>query len=416
MSLDPKKIDLNKTKENAKKSKRKYFVNVKNPDSQFFKACAEGNLQVVKQFVKEGFYLKKIIQAKEIFGENDAFYYNQWFNGFDLACLEGNLNIVQFLLKIGFVLKKPKLTLHYATQSQNITLIKYLFADLGYDQQFSEKDFIRLLLSVSCKLGDKKITTFYLQFVNINARDRTGKTCMHYACESKSDNLDFVKWLIKTGCDIKIKDSRGRTGLEYACEQGNLKIVKFLIDQTSSHGKECFQLACKNGNLNLVKFLFKRWSPQQLDIKIAFHVACHEKNKLNVVKFLVERRGANLDYVRHQNRTALNIASLQGNLNIVQYLVQKGCDLNLRNEYYGKTTLQVLFGRMFHSSQHIAYGLCILTLIEAGANFDHNEVPAKAIFLIQNRIVEITFTKNQIFENFPDIIAEIIINFTMLPT
>ena len=56
---------------------------------------------------------------------------------------------------------------------------------------------------------------------------------------------------------------------------------------------------------------------------------------------------------------------------------------------------------------------CILLLIEAGAELDEIYVFEKLISAIQNRIIEITFMKEIIFEKWTGRIAQAITDYTM---
>jgi hypothetical protein len=60
--------------------------------------------------------------------------------------------------------------------------------------------------------------------------------------------------------------------------------------------------------------------------------------------------------------------------------------------------------------------LSILTLIEHGAQIpDEQNIPSGLLFAMKNRIIEITFIQDYIFQKFNTSIALIITDFTMLP-
>jgi len=58
---------------------------------------------------------------------------------------------------------------------------------------------------------------------------------------------------------------------------------------------------------------------------------------------------------------------------------------------------------------------CALFLIEAGATLNGNDVVEELISAIQNRIIEITFTEQTIFQKWTGRIARAITDFTMDP-
>ena len=59
--------------------------------------------------------------------------------------------------------------------------------------------------------------------------------------------------------------------------------------------------------------------------------------------------------------------------------------------------------------------ICTLFLIEAGATLNENDVFEELISAIQNRIIEITFTEQTIFQKWTGRIAQAITDFTMEP-
>ncbi len=76
----------------------------------------------------------------------------------------------------------------------------------------------------------RKIGNLLLSYGDINNTTLLyGKTPLMLA--SEEGNLDIVKALIEAGADISIKDSQDCTALVYACLSGNAEIVKALIDE-----------------------------------------------------------------------------------------------------------------------------------------------------------------------------------------
>jgi len=61
------------------------------------------------------------------------------------------------------------------------------------------------------------------------------------------------------------------------------------------------------------------------------------------------------------------------------------------------------------------FSSCALFLIEAGATLNENDVFEELISAIQNRIIEITFTKQILFKKWTGIVAQLITDFSMEP-
>ena len=62
---------------------------------------------------------------------------------------------------------------------------------------------------------------------NVNARDHTGKTALHWAASSPEGEL-LVFDLIKEGADTEMRDKRGYTPLHVHCAKGRYYAVSCL--------------------------------------------------------------------------------------------------------------------------------------------------------------------------------------------
>lgn len=56
-----------------------------------------------------------------------------------------------------------------------------------------------------------------------------GKTALMWACSN--GNLTLVKALIEIGADVNEQDKKGMTPLHYACRNGNIEVVEYLLEQ-----------------------------------------------------------------------------------------------------------------------------------------------------------------------------------------
>jgi hypothetical protein len=289
------------------------------------------------------------------------------FTGFELACIQGNLNIVKFLILNGIDFEKlqPFYIIRLATESKNVTLVQYLMS-LKFCEGFDHDDLdLAYSFMRTGELGDYEMTKFYLKLgIDINIKAHDGQTIFHFACCSIKDNVKFLKWLIKQGSEIKHLSDGSWNGFHYACSSGNFNIAKFLVEkgvfdinQTNTWGMTGFHYICKG----------------------------------------------------------------YPNLEIIQYLIHKGCDINLTDEH-GCTALEIfnsfiLSDNATEEEINTIY-LCMLFLIENKGQISDKQVydlSSEVRLAIKNRLVEITYMKNQIFETFTEHVAQVICDFTMLP-
>lgn len=160
-------------------------------------------------------------------------------------------------------------------------------------------------------------------------------------------HLNVVKYLIEeTHADINIKDDSGRTPMHLAALNGQLYIVKYLIEKEADlNSIDDFQqtpliYAASYGALNIVKYLIEDVSENitNIDESEILHSAARGDN-LDVVQYLI-KKGANVNKKNYIGETPLFIATRYGHINVVKYLIEEAnADLNIKNEY-GETSLK----------------------------------------------------------------------------
>ncbi|EAX88855.1 ankyrin repeat protein, putative [Trichomonas vaginalis G3] len=124
------------------------------------------------------------------------------------------------------------------------------------------------------------------------------RTVLHFA--SENGNLRLVRSLIECGCDKEAKNSNGCTPLIYASQNGKLEVVQYLISVgANKEAKNDF------GSTPLI------WASRN--------------GKLGVVQYLISI-GTNKEAKDNSGLTPLKYASQYDQLNIVQYLISVGAN------------------------------------------------------------------------------------------
>ena len=145
-----------------------------------------------------------------------------------------------------------------------------------------------------------------------------GLTALHFAAQN--GNLDIIKFLVEHGADISAQDyEQSRSVIHFAAENGDIECIKYLTD---------------NG-ANL----------QDRDVNgaTAFHYAVMANN-LEAVKYFVTKK---LDYTAKDNRgwTAMHYAANGGALDVMKYLVAKDLNINALND---RKRTPLFFARQHH--------------------------------------------------------------------
>ena len=176
---------------------------------------------------------------------------------------------------------------------------------------------------------------------------------------------------LQQGFDMNVGDD-GRTGFYDACAEGYLNVIQFFLQQRFD-----MNIGDNNGY-------------------IGFHVACGE-GQLDVIEFLLQQR-FDMNIGDNNGCTGFHDACLFGNFNVVQFFLQQGFEGINERDLLEVTGLEILIGEPQYIRDNVLFMPCVLLLIEAGAELDENDVFEELIPAIQNRIIEITFMKEIIFE------------------
>jgi len=275
----------------------------------------------------------------------------------------------------------------------------------------------------ACATGNLRVVKTYVaeERFDMNIVDGDGKNGFNLAC--LYGKLNVVQLLVQQGIDVNVGDNHGSTGFHWACRCGKLNVVQFLVQQAGidmnlvdTNGRTGFHFACLNGKLNVVKFLLQRgfdWNLGGNSGRTGFHLACFNE-KLNVVEFLVEH-GFDMNVADNAGNTGFHFACRYGSLNVVEFFLQQKFEGINDLCPYGETGLQILMDDLVCVRADELYMPCVLLLIEAGAEFDKNNIFEELLCAIQNRIIEITSMKEIIFEKWTGRIAQEISDFTMDP-
>merc|ERR1719367_2733778 len=139
---------------------------------------------------------------------------------------------------------------------------------------------------------------------------------------SYHNHTEVVQFLVQKGADIEMKRKSGSHAAYMAAQEGNLKILKFLVQN----------------------------APDVVDLKgykgITPLVVAAKKGHFKVVKYLISKPNVDIDSQDIFGRTALIWASYNNHEKIVQMLLKKGAD-KLIKDNYGQTALDVAKSQNF---------------------------------------------------------------------
>ena len=239
------------------------------PVKHFIEAAAKGNLEQVKQTIKNGVDIKAMVShgytalnvacwngkisviiallaagANPNIKDEDCRVYTSLMNVidtfYDTVDTKKKLEIVQILIQAGADVNATdnygNSVLMFSTAKTRGNDITVLLIDAGADVNAPDPDGGTVLIRAIRGWVIEKIKLLLEAGANIDLRDKKGKTALMYAIEDSENleklkklQLEKIKLLIQAGTDINIRDNQGNTALSLAKKTGNAEIIQILI-------------------------------------------------------------------------------------------------------------------------------------------------------------------------------------------
>ncbi|MFM2322020.1 MAG: hypothetical protein RLZZ225_173 [Pseudomonadota bacterium] len=166
------------------------------------------------------------------------------------------------------------------------------------------------------------------------------------------DDLNQVKYLIKSGAKLDSRDSNGNTLLHTAAWDGSLDVAIFLINEgvdleaKNDYGHTPLHAAVQNGHFKIVEQLVNKGvvlEPRDDRGDTPLHLAVENNSSFPVIRFMVrklQQRSANLEAKNRDSYTVLQLATQHGYVDLVEFLLASGADSMVR-DVEGNTLLHL---------------------------------------------------------------------------
>jgi ankyrin repeat protein len=256
---------------------------------ELFSACKKGDLFAVQGLSKKG---------ADIHANNNK--------AIRVASENGYLSIVQFLVEKGAnIHANSDYPVRRACENGYLDVVIYLVSkgsDIHADNDYAIKE------ASSC--GQLDVVKYLLEI-----SPRLKDTALVYS--SQSGNMDIVKYLIEGGVDIK----KQKKAINGAKENGYENVVDFLQDR-GTEGKELPEI------IEPIREKSEEAKKYRKNMRKKFFTSCKEGD-LTTVKNLLSQGVINVHVKRDR---ALKNASLNGHLDIVEFLVECGADIHAEDD------------------------------------------------------------------------------------
>ena len=165
----------------------------------------------------------------------------------------------------------------------------------------------------------------------INVHDESGITPLMEAC--KKDYTDVVEMLLQNGALVNAADHVGETALFHCRSENSARLLLragAATDIKNIYGE--FPCMC-HSELQIMMELVEAGVSINMQDNMGETVLIHAivKNRLSMAKFLLTNNTQKSDpnVTNYANQTALSLASCQGDISMVQLLLQNGADCNI---------------------------------------------------------------------------------------
>ncbi|MEM8889450.1 MAG: ankyrin repeat domain-containing protein [Bacteroidota bacterium] len=199
--------------------------------------------------------------------------------------------------------------------------------------------------------GDYELLVRYLEAGgDPDARDSYGHTLLHLAVHEGL--VDSIRILLRSGANVEEEDDFGNTPMQVACMIGRREVANLLleygakIDSTSSTRTWTpLMLALNKSHEEVAEWLIKEGAnPNHVDQEQGWTpllVACDQGMKELSIKLI--REGGQVDAkVKSgdaQGCSAIHLVSYYGTVEVIDELIRRGVDINLRPEGGGLGSL-----------------------------------------------------------------------------
>jgi ankyrin repeat protein len=169
---------------------------------------------------------------------------------------------------------------------------------------------------------------------DVNGMDRNGYSALHYALGRGSAHIDVVRALIDKGANVDVADGSGNTPLitalsRKAWESADLLLDSIAPEPASGPSRDALYLAVSGGASR--KLLNKITTKLDIDVNLryagekrsALHAAV-AGGRREMVLWVLERKGININIKNAKKETPLMLAVASGRAEIVVALLEAG--------------------------------------------------------------------------------------------
>jgi ankyrin repeat protein len=297
-----------------------------------------------------------------------------------VAAIQGDTDKLRSFVKSGEIKEENRQMVMFLCAAFGDINMLQIFAgqNIDLDEKFNRDT----LLGIACSYG-KLETVKYL--VSKNADLETAVHQIGSVHEEtiltkaiRHNRIDVVEYLLKSGAKFHtFDDTTQENDLEIACENGNLNLVKLIIEQgypiTDDQLLRAMAAAALNDHIRILEYFLTDVKANINGESSFFEETvlgiAARKASLNTIQYLVNH-GADVNGGKARVMTPLDRAVNSNRLDLVKYLIDSGADVNVIGVYSnggGKTD------RLLTQAVQRGYFDMVKLLVENGADINYKE-------------------------------------------
>ncbi|XP_062920891.1 serine/threonine-protein kinase TNNI3K isoform X2 [Mobula hypostoma] len=198
-------------------------------------------------------------------------------------------------------------------------------------------------LHIAAYFGHEQVTRLLLRFgADASVSGEVGDRPLHLACAK--GYLNIVKLLLTeaSSADVNSLDNEDHSPLHFSSRFGHHEIVSYLLQgnfgvqphAVNIYGDTALHLACYNGKMEVATELIRLSGTESLTkenifSETSFHSSCTYGKNIELVEFLINQNAMSINHQGRDGHTGLHSACYHGHIRLVQFLLDRGADMNL---------------------------------------------------------------------------------------
>jgi len=287
------------------------------------------SIAIANRYDPISFYL---IDNGAIFMDNyDSYRNNDPINDFSEDVM---IYLIEKRKELGILTKYGSYILCKAYDLKLISFIEYLYGKFSEENiditQNGHEIIMRAITNLPESITEGLIDKLFR--FNENKQNELGKI-FNLACKKCSINI--IKYLISKGVSVELDNYIG-SPMYYATNGSNYNVVEYFLD-IGFFGKDiefvsryyAFMMFCGIGKLDTIELYFKKGLDEYIKDFSILETAIFSKH-MNVIHYLIDN-GANFSIPNQVGDALLHIASKEGEIRVVEILIEIGADVNVKN-------------------------------------------------------------------------------------